>query len=286
MEHARNAGHRPLRGGDHSPVHVEVTGRGAEPIMVLPGGGVRDPSYLGDTAQWGLGRDLAVVHFRGTPASGGIPGPWWDQYDDLEDVRHRLGLESVDILAHSAGSRVALAYAADGAPVRHIALVAPPTTWLTGRPDDVSDIAAARSAERVVVEALNAPPFTLDDEDGFRRHQRLTAPLGYARWDETAQRHAQVGKTDFRALQAFFGAAPPDELLHRISSLEIPIHVIGGAADLLAGRRSVADFASIFPRGTVEMIEGSGHFPWVEQEDAFREAASRWARQLETEEDR
>lgn len=49
-------------------IHVELIGSSdGAPIIVLPGGGVRSPEYLGDVRRWGSVRPLAVVHYRGTP---------------------------------------------------------------------------------------------------------------------------------------------------------------------------------------------------------------------------
>ncbi|MFI2754000.1 alpha/beta fold hydrolase [Cellulomonas sp. P22] len=259
-----------------TPVHVEIVGDGGDPILLLPGGGVRDPEYLGDVARWGAGRAVAVVHFRGTPATGGLPRPWWDQRDDLDSVRRALGVDSVDVLAHSSGTRVALAYAASGAPVRRLGLITPPATWLTGGADDIAELAEPRLGEPAIRAALAAPPLDLSDEDRFREQQRVTAPLGYATWNDAARRHAQTGSTNLGALRAFFGAPPPGPLLEVIAALSLPIHVVGGAADLLSGNRPVRELASMFREGTVEMIEGSGHYPWIDQPAAFNDAIARW----------
>lgn len=258
-------------------VHFEVVGDGpGEPILMLPGGGVRDPSYLGDVRRWGLTRLLAVVHFRGTPASGGLPKPWWDQRADLGSVREALGLTEVDVLAHSAGTRVALAYAATGAPIRRLVLIAPPATWLTGTDDDVVALAKVRLNESEVVDALAAPPLDLSDEAKFRDQQQLTAPLDYAKWNEAAHTHSQTGTTDVAALRAFFGAPPPAVLVEATRSLNVPVHIIGGAVDLLSGRQPVLDLASVFADGSVELIDGGGHYPWIDQPEAFAEALGRW----------
>lgn len=257
-------------------IHVDVLGDGDNPILLLPGGGVRDPLYLGDPSTWGIRRSVAVVHFRGTPATGGLPRPWWDQRDDLESVRRWLGLDGVDVLAHSAGGRVALAYAASGAPVRHIALVTPPATWLTGGTDDVRELAEPRLSDPEVRAALDAPPLSLRDEETFVRQQRLTAPLGYAVWNEVARSHSRIGTTDIDALRSFFGAPPPGDLMVRIAALAQPVHVIGGAQDLLSGNRPVRELAALFRAGSIEMIDACGHYPWIDQPAAFAAALGRW----------
>lgn len=259
------------------PIHVEFIGEGEDPILLVPGGGARDPVYLGDISRWGAGRPVAVVHLRGTPSTGGTPRPWWDQRDDLECVRRELGVDALDVLAHSSGARVALAYAASGAPVRRLGLITPPATWLTSQPDDVAELAESRLTEPAIRAALAAPPLDLSDEQSFREYQSATAPLGYATWNDAARRHAVTGSTSLTALRAFFSTPPPAPVFEAIASLSIPVHVIGGAADLLSGNRPVRELANVFRHGTVEMIEGSGHYPWVDRPAAFAAAIARWA---------
>lgn len=272
---------RMVRADAYEParIHFEVIGSGdREPIVVLPGGGVRSPEYLGDIRRWGSVRQLAVVHYRGTPMSPGLPGPWWNQFDDLEEVRRTLGLKCVDILAHSAGTRVALAYAAMGAPVRRLGLVAPsPTPWLVDTDDDTEALASDRRGEPAIEAALAAGPLELEDETRFYAQQFVTAPLGYARWDARSQRHALLGETNFRALQSFFSAPPPHGLIRRIGELRVPVHIIGGAADLLSGRATVEALSRALFDSSVEFLEASGHYPWVDQPEAFACAVRRWS---------
>jgi pimeloyl-ACP methyl ester carboxylesterase len=262
---------------DSPRLHVEMVGEGGAPILLLPGGGVRDPAYLGDVGSWGAGRTIAVVHFPGTPLSGGVPRAWWDQHDDLEAVRRELGADPVDVLAHSSGTRVALAYAAAGGAVRRLGLITPPATWLTGGPDDVEDLARPRLGEPAIQEALTAPPLTLSDEEAFPRWQRLTAPLGYASWNDESRRHSRTGSVAVGALRVFFGAPPPTHLVEAILAVDVPVHIIGGSVDLLSGNRPVRELAGLFRNGSLEMIEGAGHYPWIDQPDAFASAIRAWA---------
>lgn len=260
-------------------IHYEIVGDGpGEPILVVPGGGVRDPAYLGDVGTWGLARPLAVVHMRGTPMSPGQPEPWWNQRADLDAVCSAIGLDDVDLLAHSAGSWVALAYAALGPRVRSLGLVTPPSAELTGSPSDAVELANARIDEPWIAAALAAPAPDLGDEAGFREHQRVTAPLGYATWTEVAEEHSRTGSIDFEAFRAFFGAPPPPDLINAVRALCIPVHVMGGAADLLTGVKPVRDLAGLFARGSVELIEGSGHYPWIDRPEAFAAALQEWER--------
>lgn len=259
-------------------IGVEVIGGdGGEPILVLPGGGVRSPEYLGDVRVWGVSRPLAVVYYRGTPRTGGLPGPWWDQFDDLEGVRRELGLSSVEVIAHSmrrtscVGVRgIRCAGAADG-PGGTACDVADRDRE---RCRDVGGGPRGRAADRG---GTGRAALDLRDEAEYREWLRVTAPLGYARWDAAAERHSATGTTSFEALRAFFMAPIPDALLARIPALTLPVHVIGGAADLLSGRAPVEALAGMFTNGSVELIADCGHYPWIDQPAAYAAALSRWS---------
>src|SRR5688500_16228180 len=102
---------------DGAELAYRVEGTG-EPVVIWPGGPARDPAYLGDLG--GLAqvaqRCLVIPDPRGTGASP-LPADRTAYgathlADDLEALRAHLGLETVDLLGHSAGGSVSLLYAA------------------------------------------------------------------------------------------------------------------------------------------------------------------------------
>ena len=86
------------------------------PLILLAGGAARHPSYLGDLAGLANQHRLIVPHLRGVgrtrAPSSQERGSWWSQAEDVEQLRIHLGLERVVLVAHSAGTRLAIAYAA------------------------------------------------------------------------------------------------------------------------------------------------------------------------------
>ena len=94
-------------------IGVQLEGAtGSPPVLVLPGGPCRDPSYLSGLAGLPGMHPLAVFHPRGTPVTRGLSNGWWNDAADVIAVADALGLHSLNILAHSAGTRLALAVAA------------------------------------------------------------------------------------------------------------------------------------------------------------------------------
>ncbi|MDQ1129683.1 alpha/beta fold hydrolase [Microbacterium sp. SORGH_AS_0888] len=167
------------------PIALSMLGSApGEPAIVLPGGPCRGPAYLGDLAGVGEERALVVAHPRGTPRSGGLSRGWWTDADDVVALIDALGLDAADIVAHSAGTRLALATAARfPSRVRSLALITPPASWLTETPSDAEEIVASLAGP----EAREAFAALADDdgtEAGFQAALRRQAPVGYARWGD------------------------------------------------------------------------------------------------------
>ncbi len=78
-----------------------------EPLICLPGGPMRASAYLGEMGGLGAARQLVLLDLRGTgdSAEPGDPATYrCDRLvDDVEALREHLGLDRIDLLAHSAG---------------------------------------------------------------------------------------------------------------------------------------------------------------------------------------
>lgn len=248
----------------------------AEPVIVLPGGPCRGPEYLSDLAGLDRTRRLIVQHPRGTPQSGGLSRGWWTDADDVIALADALDLDRVDLLAHSAGTRLALA-AATRYPhrVRSLALVTPPAAWLTGTRHDGDSIVLDNTAP-AVAEALRS--LEKDDpttEDAFREAFQRQAPATYAHWTEIEQAHANLGAVSLASALAWFNDIPADAT-DRIRTATFPqTLVIGGSHDYLTGIQPVVDYATTLG-ADLSMIEDCGHYPWIEQPDTFLRIADEW----------
>lgn len=264
--------------GDGRRLALETLGDApGPPVLVLPGGPCRGPEYLGDLAGLPAARRLAVVHPRGTTATGGLSRGWWRDADDLPAVVAHLGGAPLDVLAHSAGTRLALAFVARfPGQVRSLTLVTPPATWLTGAPHDGADLVAARR-DPVVDAAWAAMDSAGDAEDeaAFQRALAVTAPAGYAAWTDVEQAHARVGRSTLAAARAWFRDVPPDAPARILRAVRPPTCVVAGRQDVLTGRTPVEACAGALGAGLVA-LDRCGHYPWVEQPAAFRDAVLRW----------
>jgi len=259
--------------------HHEPSERsGSTPVLVVPGGPCRGVEYLAGLAETTGGRDLVVLHPRGTPTTGGLSRGWWRDAADVVALADHLGLAEVDVLAHSAGTRLALAAAVQhSARVRSLLLVTPPATWLTGTADDGEQLARARHDPLVdaAVDSLLGPPPADDDE--FQRRWMVEAPAGYARWGEAERAHAGLGAVSLPAARAWFRDVPPDAADRVRAGVRSPVLVVGGAADAMTGVAPVESYAAALGADLV-MLPDCGHYPWVEQPAALSAAVAPWLR--------
>ena len=252
----------------------------ASPVIVLPGGPCRGPEYLGDLAGLDRTRRLVVLHPPGTPLSGGLSHGWWQDADDVAALADALGRDAVDLIAHSAGTRLALAAATRHSHlVRSLTLVTPPASWLTGTPHDGASIALDRT-DPAVAAALRAleqeDPAT---DDAFRQAFQRQAPATYAHWTEVERAHARVGAVSRAAALAWFDDIP-DEAVELIRAAPIPpTLVIGGRLDYLTGVGPVADYAAVLG-ARLAMIDDCGHYPWIEQPEDFLRVTDDWLSQV------
>lgn len=248
----------------------------APPLIVLPGGPCRDPEYLEDLAGIGAYARIVVLHPRGTSQSGGLSRGWWTDADDVVALLDALGLPSAQVLGHSAGTRLALATAVRYADrVARLALVTPPATWLTGTPWDAESVGAGRAEPEVTAAlAALAEPTASDDEAFVDQFQRQS-PAGYARWTAIEQAHARVGAVSLAAASAWFTDIPTDGAERIRHAALPPTLVVAGDGDLLTGVQPVADYAEALGAEIV-WLSDCGHYPWVEQPEAFREAVTGW----------
>lgn len=267
-------------GADGATLHYDVLGDDAAPSLVALGGGPgRHPAYLGDLAGLSARWRLVVPHLRGVGESprpaDPTQGSAWHQAEDLEALREHLGLATLSVVGHSAGTRLAVAYAARWPQrVDRLVLVTPPAQGLSSAPSDAEAIAAQRRGDPLADRALAA--LASDDEPAsdaaLTAWHRTVAPITYARWGDAERAHAAVGAFHLGAATDYFSVAAPADLAARLTALAAPVLVVAGADDVLTGLAPVVALADAIPHGRCVVLDGCGHYPWVERPAAFRAA--------------
>lgn len=222
---------------------------------------------------------MIIPHLRGV---GRTPmpdqperGSFWSQAADIERLRVHLGVDRIVVVAHSAGTRVALSFGAEfPESVEKLVLITPPAGYLVTEVSDTAAIGRRRQGDSIfesAFAALMAGPAG-DDDASFNAWQRDSAPAGYASWGAREKAHAQIGRWSRPAAEAFFSVAPPADLAARLGQVRAPVLVVAGAEDSLTGAVQATAMARLFPAGESTVLPDSGHYPWVEQPVRFRQA--------------
>jgi proline iminopeptidase len=268
---------------DGTELAYHVQGEGL-PLVCLPGGPMRESAYLGDLGGLSGHRQLIMLDLRGTGKSAIPADPGSYRCDRLvEDVfalQDHLGLDSSDVLAHSAGANIAVQYA-----VRHqrrvnkLALITP-----GGRAVDVEPDSEMR---RGIVELRRDEPWFAEAAGAFERvaagagtdaDWEAMAPFFYGRWDAAAQAHWAAGEKQANedAADAFAaeGAFDPAATRVALAAFGSPVLVLAGGLDLQRPPRVAAEFAALFLAGQLVVQPGAGHYPWLDDAGQFVSAVT------------
>jgi pimeloyl-ACP methyl ester carboxylesterase len=263
------------------------------PLLCLPGGPGRAGAYLEDLGGLTADRTLVVLDARATGRSEVPADPATLRFDalaeDVEALRAHLGLETVDVLGHSAGAVVAQTWAARHPDrVRSLLLVTPSPLLQGGRRADLDEVRAARAGEPWYADAAEAQRALAEGVPPAQAQAlvRATRPFFYGRWDERTQAHAASAdrQSSRRAELAFWptsaaaGAEEVDRaaLLAGLRALTAPVLVVGGGRDALTGVVSVSEVAASFAHAETVVLPEAGHFPWVDEPAAFAAVVRDW----------
>jgi pimeloyl-ACP methyl ester carboxylesterase len=266
---------------DGETVAVHVLGEGA-PLLCVPGGPARASAYLEDLAGLSESRKLLRVDLRGTglsplPADRGSLA-FHRLADDLDVIRDAQGLDRMDVIAHSAGGFVTLAYAAKHAErLGRVILVTPSAKPFGDVEGDIAAIRASRSDEPWYAEAAAVEAeLKLMPERMRQRFDPQLRVFGYARWDDRAQAHADStdGQMSMRAMAAFVPdaeAASQLNLADKLRDVAAPVLIIVGSLDGMTGVKAGHVIADMLPNATVVELPDAAHYPWIDAPDSFRE---------------
>jgi pimeloyl-ACP methyl ester carboxylesterase len=237
------------------------------PVLCLPGGPMQASAYLGDFGGLSARYELVVLDLRGTGDSA-IPEDRTTyrvdrQVEDIEAFVAHLGMERVDLLAHSAGAALALLFAARHPDrVARLALINPSSrvVALDVTEDDRREIAELRRDEPwfpaafAALERLWANEGTPGDGSATRR-------FNYGRCDDdTPVRRNQ------EAAAAYYGGGgfDPAAVRAELSRLPVPVLLTSGEYDIQIPPKRAADYAALFPHARLAVLDDAAHFPWLD----------------------
>jgi pimeloyl-ACP methyl ester carboxylesterase len=266
---------------DGTEIAYRLLGEG--PLLVcLPGGPGRAAEYLGDLGGLDKSRRLVLLDPRGVGLSADPADPATFRVgrlvNDVESLRVHLGLDRMDLLAHSAGAVLATLYAAAYPEhVSRLILVTPglAAVGVEGTEEEFRAGLARQAAEPWYPAAVAALEKIMAGDRSIEAF-RASRPLYYGRWDEAARAHATVGvsRRHQAAREGFFPDAAFDVPATRaaLNKLTAPVLLYAGALDPMVTPAEVQEAAPLFNDAAVVVQPGAAHFPWVDDPAAFAAA--------------
>jgi len=243
-----------------------------------------------------LARDRRVVFFdrsgrgRSDPIPADLPVTFASEFEDLDAIRTHLELERFALMGWSYMGVVAGLYAADNPDVVERLLLSGaialryfgPAPVLPPEVKRELDEALRRQTARVDGEALKrleAAHAAGQWRDGVaycREHRRLSGPRQFGRPEAMLRTKADLCSlpnewpTNITSVmqRIFSSLGETWDLSDRVRNVRAPTLVVHGLEDLVLPNAARL-WATLIRDARVLWLEGVGHFPWLEDPDAF-----------------
>jgi proline iminopeptidase len=245
------------------------------PLVCVPGGPLLPTEYLDDLG--GLDRYAELIFFSALGSDPGRPSALRcdSVVDDLEALRDQLHLDRLDLLGHSAGANVVLRYAERYPKRAGRLLLVTPSTRAVGITisDDARSVVARSRAGEPWYEPAAAVLVRIQAGDPRATDWPAINPFSYGRWDSAAAEHAARMDASRNPLAATAfgaeGAFDPPATRAALAELDRPVTVLAGAVDVGLPLAALRELAGLFPNADLVVQPGAGHFPWVDDPEAF-----------------
>ena len=282
---------------DGVQLHYKLQGTGQEPLIVLHGGPGLSSAYLAPDLGL-LARDHALIFYdqrgagRSTVLTDSTRLRIADHLRDLEAVRQHFGLERVTLLGHSWGAALAAFYArAHPDRVARLILVDPVparrTPWmqqfgrnLRGWMDSAT---AARFAELAQARREASDPVAACQAywavfiHGYFSDPRDATLPARMRGDVCSDPPEAI-RNGGLVSASVLGPFGDWDWREDFRDVQVPVLVIHGDKDPIPAA-SAAEWQAAFPKATLVLVKSAGHFPYVEQPEAFLRAVDSFLRQ-------
>ncbi len=269
-------------------LHYRVVGQGPA-CIAHPGGPGSNGHYFSDLA--GLSSFLTLIFLdpRGSQGSTAPSDPTAYELHhyatDVEGLREHLGLGPFVLLGHSHGGFVAQQYALDyPGRLSHLILA------------NTAPTIAEETGERVItaVERRKNEPWYPEARAAFDSEwageyetpedlSRLLAaelPFYFREWNEPAQRYAETWAHipfNIDALKHFNEVQVRKiDLRPRLHEIQTPALVLTGEYDFICDTQSAREMATRIPNAELCILEGVGHFAFIDDPEQFRETIRRF----------
>jgi pimeloyl-ACP methyl ester carboxylesterase len=231
-------------------------------LVLIHGAGDSSAVWEKQTAYFSTSHQVLAVDLPGHGAR--VPKPGMDRHEKNAQevcwIMDQQGISKAVIAGHSMGGAVALTMALEH-PERLQGLVLVATgARMKMRPDFLEE---ARKSAETYGSAVPAATHIIPVEQMV--HPAI--PADAVEWLKD-----RIGKASAQATYADFQANNNFDVMNRLGEVRVPTLVIGGSEDRMAPRKFAEFLANAIPGARLEILDPCGHYPQVEQEQAFNRA--------------
>ncbi len=272
-------------------IYYKSVGEG-EPMLVLHGGpGLSHDYFLPHMNMLADKFRLIYIDQRGCGKSVKNANPSMisldHMVDDIDSIRSYFGYEKINILAHSFGALSAMRYAIKY-PERIITLnlITPSpadSKWIEKNNDMLRRKQSPELSEKLRTIAATEN-FKNKNPETLLEFWRLQFKTSFHDPDKTDQLNFYFSP-DYKESSKLMKELYKDStvlsynLNPELSILKIPVLIIGAESDVIHPE-ALEELHRTFKNSEYILIEGSGHFPFIEQPQAFRKAILHFRRKL------
>lgn len=258
------------------------------PVIVVHGAIGLGSTYMRALDPWA--EELQLVHYdqRGsgqTPLGDAEKVSFAGGLQDLDALRTALGLDTVQVLGHSAGAYLAALYAAQH-PDATSGLVllnsGPPLNPDLGKRFGGAMAARRTPADDAARRAIEeSEEFKAQQPAALERHQ-LNTFVPFFKDPETIE-HVSLGFTEITAAnvqmgpQRMMGSIGALDPMRQLAGIACPTLVVHSELDPIPLEWSRA-LVDTIPGADFALIEGGSHFPMIEDAEQLRDVVVPWLR--------
>jgi len=278
-----NAGLRKING---TSLFVSVKGSG-DPLIVIHGGPGLNHSYFIPFLQ-NLEKKLQVIYYD-QRACGRSVTPSADSIslkflvDDIEGIRKELGVEKLNILAHSWGAVLAVHYASQYPDRIKRFIFSNPAMLNREFDQDAAALVKQRTTKADSIDRANI--FGSGTLNPKKYDELLRISFRISAYDRAniSKINLNLPVNFLEANRALFNALMKDpsfnsDMYNVLTSFKFPVLIVHGQSDVIPPR-SIDRLAKELPNEQLIDFKKSGHFPFVEETDAYNDAVLRFLSQ-------
>jgi len=271
--------------GPAGKIYYEVLGSGSgTPLLLVNGGPGFDHTYLHIATAWDtLAKNRRIIFYdqrgngRSSPLQKDQSCDLADQIADLEALRAHLGFDKVDLLGHSWGGYLSMAYSARYP--QHIAHLM------------IVDSAAPKFSDTLFLFAQIFPEIT-ERRNGYNFadalgdkaasdasiHDYLTMLFYSAEKRDAFVAQMSAGAYNKQVFESVINDLPRFDLNPEIAKFKFPVLVITGRYDINVAPLVAYKIHQAIPGSCFLVFEKSGHIPVYEEPEAFVRATEDFLR--------